>query len=52
VEEVTTQAIEQSALAAGVAAEPKQRDTSPEAVAARLARIQQIVDEIAAFAGS
>jgi antitoxin VapB len=47
-EEAIKQAIEQCAREAGVI-EPRQRDTSPEAIARRKAAIQQIVDEIAAM---
>jgi antitoxin VapB len=48
VEEAITQAIEQCALATGVI-EPPKRDTSPEAIAARIALMEQIADEIAAM---
>jgi antitoxin VapB len=47
VEEAIRQAVEQSALAAGVI--ERKRDTSPEAIAARIAVMQQIADEIAAM---
>ena len=47
-EEAIKQAIEQSARAAGIASQPqKQRDSSPKAVAARKARIDEIADDIA-----
>jgi antitoxin VapB len=48
VEEAITQAIEQCALAVGVL-EPPKRDTSPEAIAARIALMEQIANEIAAM---
>ena len=48
VEEAITQAIGQCARAAGVI-EPSKRDTSPEAIAARIALMEQIADEIAAM---
>jgi antitoxin VapB len=48
VEEAITQAIERCALAAGVL-EPPKRDTSPEAIAARIALMEQIADEIASM---
>jgi antitoxin VapB len=47
-EDAIKQAIEQCAREAGVVAEPeRRRDLSAEAVAARKARIDRIVDEIA-----
>ena len=47
-EDAVRQAIEQSARKAGVASQPqRQRDRSPEAIAARKARIDVIVAEIA-----
>ena len=50
VAEAIRQAIEKCARDAGVTAEPERtRDMSPEAIAARLARIQQVVDDIAAM---
>jgi antitoxin VapB len=49
VEEAITQALEQSARDAGVVPDPRPRDQSAEAVALRRARIDQIVDEIAAM---
>jgi antitoxin VapB len=47
VDEAIAYAIEQSALAIGVARKP--RDMSPEAIAARIALMEQIADEIAAM---
>jgi antitoxin VapB len=47
-EEAITEAIRQRALAMGVI-EPPKRDTSPEAIAARIALMEQIADEIAAM---
>jgi hypothetical protein len=47
-EDAIKQAIEQSAREAGVVSEPRQpRDQSPKAIAARKAKINQIVEEIA-----
>lgn len=48
VEEAITEAIEQRAFATGVIETPK-RDTSPEAIAARISLMEQIADEIAAM---
>jgi antitoxin VapB len=49
-EDAIKRAIEQSAREAGVMAEPEQRrDLSPEAIEARRARIDRIVEEIAAL---
>jgi antitoxin VapB len=48
IEDAVKQAVEQSARGAGIAPEPhKPRDQSPNAVAARKLRIDQIVEEIA-----
>jgi len=50
VEDAIRQALEARARAAGVVPEPsRQRDLSPEAVAARRARIDKLVREIAAM---
>jgi antitoxin VapB len=48
VEEAITDAIKQWALAMGMI-EPPKRDTSPGAIAARMALMEQIADEIAAM---
>ena len=51
VEEAVRQALEDRARVAGVMPQPRRpRDRSPEAVAARQARIDRIVEEIAAMA--
>jgi antitoxin VapB len=48
IEQAIKQALEQSARAAGIASQPQQRsDNSPKAVAARMARIDQVVDDLA-----
>jgi antitoxin VapB len=48
IEQAIKQALEQSARAAGVASGPQQRsDNSAKAVAARMARIDQVVDDLA-----
>ena len=48
IEQAIKQAIEQSARAAGIASQPQQRsDNSPKAVAARITRIDQVVDDLA-----
>jgi antitoxin VapB len=50
VEEAVRQALEDRARVAGVMPQPRRpRDRSPEAVAARQARIDRIVEEIAAM---
>jgi hypothetical protein len=48
VEEAIAYAIEQCALATGVI-EPPKPDTSPEAIASRIALMEQIAEEIAAM---
>jgi hypothetical protein len=48
IEEAIKQALEQSARAAGMVCQPQKRsDNSPKAIAARLARIDQAINDLA-----